>query len=369
MDPMPLAGEFSASRQDAECARRYPLTWVQCPDCTLVQVLEDVDDEGLFSAYHYASSTVPGLVRHFGAYARHLEALVAKDKARVLEIGCNDGVLLRQLPSSWDRTGVDPSDVARTAAIDGYRLVPEPFTSALADQLLSDGPFELVTSSNTLAHVTDLGDVFAGVASVLSDDGIFSLEVHDLDATLESGQWDTIYHEHKVEWSERSLALCLARAGLQLVEVARTPMHGGALRVAAKLAVRDEVPVTAEDSLREVRGLDHLRDTYTRRRRSAVYGRLEQLLGEGRPLCAYGASGRANVWLNQLPELRMEFIVDDAPLRNGRWLPGVAVPVVSASRLYEMPTSGCLITAWNYAEDIEKQHPAYPGSWFVAFPQ
>src|SRR5450432_880174 len=64
MDPMPLAGQYSRSPEDARAARRYPLTWVECTRCGLVQILEDVSDRILFTAYNYASSTVPGLVRH-----------------------------------------------------------------------------------------------------------------------------------------------------------------------------------------------------------------------------------------------------------------------------------------------------------------
>jgi hypothetical protein len=198
---------------------------------------------------------------------------------------------------------------------------------------------------------------------------VFVIEVHDLDATLRSGQWDTVYHEHKVEWSERSLALCLAGAGLQVCDVARTPMHGGALRVMAKATAKGETGVAPEDAEREAHGLAHLREAYEGRRESSLYRRLAHLVEEGKTLCAYGASGRANVWLNQVPELPVAFIVDDAPLRNGRWIPHVAVPVVPATRLYETPTAGCVITAWNYADDIRKQHTAYTGSWFATFPQ
>ena len=102
MDPMPLAGQFCASREDALSASTYPLTWVRCAQCGLVQVLEDVHDKILFSTYNYSSSTVGGLVRHFEEYAEFLTNRFGRDQnPRLLEIGCNDGVLLNQLPDSW----------------------------------------------------------------------------------------------------------------------------------------------------------------------------------------------------------------------------------------------------------------------------
>ncbi|MFM8360978.1 MAG: hypothetical protein ACKOET_20690, partial [Verrucomicrobiota bacterium] len=117
MEPMPLAGMFCPSADTARTAPVFPLTWVRCPDCGAVQVAEDISGAQLFEEYHYASSTVPGLVRHFRGFADTLAAFHGRDSRRTcLEIGCNDGVLLHQLPPGWQRLGVDPSDVSRRAA-------------------------------------------------------------------------------------------------------------------------------------------------------------------------------------------------------------------------------------------------------------
>ena len=91
---MPLAGQFCESREEAESAALYPLTWVQCAWCRLVQVLEDIPDEVLFTQYRYGSSSVPGLVSHFEAYAAFLVARFGRSDVRVVETGANDGVLL-----------------------------------------------------------------------------------------------------------------------------------------------------------------------------------------------------------------------------------------------------------------------------------
>src|SRR5688500_19732411 len=39
-------------------------------------------------------------------------SLAERPAARVLDIGCNDGTLLRAFPSGFVRFGIDPSDVA-----------------------------------------------------------------------------------------------------------------------------------------------------------------------------------------------------------------------------------------------------------------
>lgn len=362
MDPMPLAGEFSATEAEARTAATYPLTWVECDNCELVQVLENVSDEILFKTYNYASSTVGGLVRHFTSYAEWLVDRYGSEPRRVLEIGCNDGVLLKQLPSSWHRLGVDPSDVAARARSDEYELFNEPFTQALGASAGFGESIDLITGSNCLGHISDLLDVFRGVSAALRPGGEFVVEVHDLDVTLSTGQWDTIYHEHKAEWSDRALARCLAPLGFSLVAKERYPLHGGLLRA----VFRKDERATLGPSARK-NSFDALASAYRDRRSTTTYRRLADAVENAQTIAAYGAAGRANVWLNQLPELPFQYIVDESPLRAGKWIPRVVTPVVSREHLKEHPPDACVITAWNYAADIRAKNDGYRGEWLQTF--
>lgn len=366
MEPMPLAGMFCPSPDDARSAPRFPLTWVQCQYCGLVQVLEDVADEDLFTRYNYASSTVGGLVRHFQAYADVLVARYGDSGVRFLEIGCNDGVLLRQLPVSWRLQGCDPSDVARLAAsrTSHYELIARPFSVDTVEDSQLENSVDVISGSNCLAHISDLRGVFAGVRRALRPGGHFWVEVHDLAALLHGAQWDTIYHEHKAEWSEEALIRCLAPLGLAHVHTWRTPMHGGALRVLFEKRDGASTPSGMPDLSS---GLATLRRAYEARYDHPAARTLQRLQHAGRAFAAYGAAGRANVYLNQLPDLHFAYIVDESPLRAGKYLPAVATPVVTPATLAVRQVDACLITAWNYRADIVAKHPEFGGAWLTAF--
>jgi SAM-dependent methyltransferase len=359
MEPMPLAGQFCRTLEEARDAVRIPLTWEQCTGCQLVQVLEDVSDRVLFTRYNYASSTVPGLVRHFEQYARFLVDRYGSESVRLAEIGCNDGVLLRQLPRQWRLLGIDPSDVAGAAPDRPYELLQRPFDSNIATEISDGAKFDVVTGSNCLAHISDLHDIFLGVRTLLRDGGEFILEVHDLEATAATGQWDTIYHEHKAEWSAQSLTRCLGALGFEQTFLMRLPLHAGLLRVGFKKTGRS----TQSGAVGNAPSLETLRRTYETRRETETYRLVSEALAHGRSVSAYGASGRANVWLNQLPELRLAYIVDDSPLRSGKWLPCVATPVLTGRHFAEHPTDLCVITAWNFAADIRAKYPGFHGRW------
>lgn len=351
MDPMPLAGGFAESAGAAAAAPTYPMEWYWCSTCGLVNVGEDVADDILFEHYRYASSDVPGLVRHFEGYAAFLRERLGDGPLRIVEIGCNDGVLLRRLPAAWERIGVDPSDVASSADTDGYQLVPEPFSSDVAGAI---GRADVVTSSNALAHFTAIGDAWDGIAALHPRE--VWIEVHDLLATLESGQWDTVYHEHKVEWSAAALARAGAVRDLEAFAVEHLPLHGGLLRMGFRPGrTSAEAPVQPD--------FEVLAASYAGRRETAAY-----LAVQGAPWAlAYGAAGRATVYLNQVPEMRLRAVVDGSPHRIGLWVPGRALEIVPPEVFDREPPPVTLVTAWNHAADIRFQHPGYTGRWLTAF--
>ena len=347
MDPMPLAGAFAATRDGALQAERFPLSWLWCNTCGLVNVAPDIPDSALYGTYHYASSDVPALVRHFTDFAALLKTRFGT--ARVLEIGCNDGVLLKRLPKEWDKVGVDPSDIA--AAMRGdYALYNQPYTSDLAAEL---GRFDLVLTSNSLAHFTDLADALEGLT--ISAKGEVWIEVHDLQATLRSGQWDTVYHEHKVEWSVDALLHLMARHGFEPIGVTVLPLHGGLLRAGFRQG-RADIPAPGPPDC------SILQSGYLRRRESEAY---RLLLGAN--AVAYGAAGRASVFFNQIPELEFRYVVDGSPQRSGRYVPGAGYPVVPPEQFEADQPPLTLISAWNHAADIHAAHPAYTGRWLSAF--
>ncbi len=343
---MPLAGYFPVTADEARLAIRYPLRWLECRTCGLVNVDPDIADRIIFEHYSYAASTVPALVRHHRALA---DKMIARyERPRLLEIGHNDGVLLRNLPDTWDLVGVDPSDVAATAR-GHWQTVNAPFTSRLADSL---GAFDVVTTSNSLAHFTGIADALDGVARCLRQGGEFWIEVHDLDATLASAQWDTIYHEHKVEWSARSLLAVIEPLGFVLVELERMALHGGLLRaIFRRIGRYDARPLVRPADFEPLR---------------RAYGsRVAPDLPDGS--VAYGAAARASVYLNQMPDLPLRYVVDGSPLRAGRHVAGIGLPVYSPERFEADDPPAALITAWNHAADIRARHPDYTGRWVSAW--
>lgn len=358
MDPMPLVA-IAPTEDAAVAARRYPYTLVRCRDCGLAQTLQDIPDPALFRTYHYASSTIASVSAHFQELAARLIDERADRATTLLEIGCNDGVLLRSLPVHWRRVGVDPSDIAARAVDGTYELVKDFFSGEWANSC--QGQYDLVVASNCLAHMSDLGDALRGIARVLRPDGQAWIEVHDLAAVL-AGQWDVLYHEHKAYWSRASLEHCAERAGLRLEGADRLAMHGGLLRLRLARANRSTRP-----SRPERESFERLTRAYVSRDQTPAVRAIHELAEHGQRLAAYGASERGMVWLSQVGGVRPSYVVDDSSARIGGYLSGTRSPVVDPRAFRSDPPDACLITAWTYADFIRARHAWFQGRWLTTF--
>lgn len=383
---MPLAGGFLLEEQIGN-AKLYPMDLAVCLDCSLVQILNTVAPEVLFTDYRYLSSVTRTLSQHFRDYAELLcEKVLPYDQPFLVEIGCNDGVLLKPLGVLGVKAlGVDAAEnVVQIARQSGCDVIHGFFGVPIANEIIAKyGKADVITASNVFAHIDDLDEVMYGVDALLKSDGTFIVEVHYVVDLLATFQFDTVYHEHLCYYSLHSLRALYERFGFSITDVQRLPMHGGAIRVFAERSAKayGRINPVVQETLRQEQALcintsevyvqfgeqvtryrDRLRDFLTERQRV------------GRSLSAYGAAGRATILLNycHFDASLVKYIVDESPFRCGRYVPGVLIPIVPRSTLIATPTDDCLITAWNYRDEIVSKEEVYlkqGGSFIMPLPE
>jgi SAM-dependent methyltransferase len=372
---MPLAGGFLASREAIVSEQRFPLLVHVCASCALVQILDPIDPDILFRDYAFSSSTVGPLVQHFDAYAEWLVKRFAP--ARVVEFGCNDGILLAPLKARGvTAIGVDISENITAMARDkGLDVMTGYFDPATAASIVARiGAVDIVTGSNAFAH-NDRPDVILDAArTVLSDNGRLCLEVMYAGDLLEQLQWDTLYHEHLTFYSLSSLQALLSRHDFEVEHAERIPMHGGSLRVAAVRRGRGTPAASVADILRYERstGIDRA-DTWMAFGKSIVrkidvVKRTFGELGRTRRIWGYGAAGKATMWVNACEMHYLDGMVDASPLRAGKLMPGTHTPILFPTEFQKANPDYVFITAWNYAGVITGKESWYTGVWSVPLP-
>ena len=290
----------------------------------------------------------------------------------MVDIGSNDGTLLRFFKEGGRRIlGVDPArEITDQARASGIPTIVEFFTPALAARIRDEhGPASVITSNNVIAHIDDLAAVMHGISHLLAPDGVFVFEVSYLADVVEKTLFDTIYHEHLDYHSVGPLVGFFSRCGLELIEAERVDTHGGSLRgvvqrkggpravgssvaraLAQEKALELDRPATFRDFAAHIETL-----------KAELIGLLKKLKAEGKRIAGFGAPAKTTTLMYHFgfePGM-IDFIVDDSPLKQGHFTPGMHIPVVPTQQLYERRPDYAVILAWNFAEPIMAKHAAF----------
>lgn len=360
----PPSNSFIRADQIATEAR-YPLDVYRCIGCGLSQLLDVVPAEAIFDDYVYLSSTSKALVQHYGRLADTITSRFGlKAGDLVVDIGCNDGVLLKgyRLPGLV-RLGVEPSKVAEVAMAAGFTVLRGFFSPALTRQIVErHGCARAVTATNVFAHVDAIGDFVDGLPMLLGEHGVFVIEAPYLLDMFEQTLFDTVYHEHLCYLSLTPMVPFLARHGLDVFDVERVPFgaSGPAIRVFVQRAGGRQpkgaaVARTLEDEARwGIRGPEQYRSFAKKVEmiRAGVLEILERLKGAKARIGGYGAPAKGNTLLNYLglTPSTIGYIAETNAWKQGLLTPGSHIPIVSEEEFLKRMPEYALLLSWNYLD-------------------
>jgi SAM-dependent methyltransferase len=365
----PLANSFIRPDRVTQHESRFPLETARCAECSLVQLTVVVDPETMFRDYVYASSASQPLLAHFDALAEAVVRDFAPPGSLVVEIGSNDGILLRSLGSRGIRAlGVEPATkIAARANTEGLETLNAFFDDGLAGRIRDErGPATAVLANNVLAHIDDLKSVVRALDRLLADDGVFIAEVPYLPDLLAHVEYDTIYHEHLSYFHLAPLQRLFTEADFELFDVLRLSIHGGSVRVHVSRKGR-RVPTAR---LRELLASEERLSTAApyvefaarvRSQRIQLVAMLRRMKTEGARLAAYGATAKGNTMLNYcgIDASLLDYVADTTPYKQGLLTPGTHIPVLPESSIMESRPEAMLLLAWNYADSIVARHRDY----------
>lgn len=382
----PPSNAYLTKEQLKQAEIYLPLKLFVCDQCWLVQTEDFTQANDLFRYdYAYYSSTSSSWLEHAATYVTHItERFGLGSQSFVVEVASNDGYLLRNfLSPGIPCLGIEPTEGTANAAENlGIPVLREFFGDALAQRLAYEGKkADLIVGNNVYAHVPDINDFTRGLKSLLKPDGIITLEFPHLMRLIEHAQFDTVYHEHFSYLSLQSVSRIFEQAGLRVWDVEELSTHGGSLRIYGCHAESDHncTPQVAHVIDSEI--AHGLRDIATylgfQPRADRVKNDLLSFLIEqkraGKSVAAYGAAAKGNTLLNYAgvkPDL-LPYVCDAAPSKQGKFLPGTHIPILSPSQLSEDCPDIVIILPWNIAgEVIEQQRKIldWGGRFAVAVP-
>jgi len=364
-----------------------PLRVLYCDQCWLVQTQDFAAADSLFTEdYAYFSSMSSSWLAHAKTYADQMTARFdLNTESMVVEIASNDGYLLKNFhAAAIPSLGIEPTAaVAMHARNLGIETREVFFGVETAKELSAEGiTADLMAANNVLAHVPDINDFVGGFKTLLSPKGVATFEFPHLLNLVRLNQFDTIYHEHFSYLSLLSVSRILRHQGLEVFDVERLNTHGGSIRVFVQHengphAIADTVAtLQSEESEAGMASTAFYAgfQATTERLKNALLTFLIEAKNAGKSVAAYGAAAKGNTFLNFAgvrPDL-IEFVVDRSPGKQGRFMPGSRIPIVSEEKIHEARPDYLIILPWNLRTELSEQLSYirdWQGQFVVAVPE
>jgi hypothetical protein len=375
LKPTPIGDAYVTSEQLNIEQKSYPIDLYLCEDCGLAQLLDIIDPEVLYGEYIYVTGSSMGLTEHFRGYAKSVtERCRLLPGSLVVDIGSNDGTLLRGFKELGLRVlGVEPAKhIAAQANASGIDTIDQFFAPAMAKNMVAKyGHAKLITANNVFANIDDLMSWVEAVNHLLANDGVFVFESYYLADLVENMVFDFIYHEHLSAFSVKPIKALFKRVGLELIAVERVSTKGGSLRYFVQ---RSGGVLEQDGSVSKFLALEENIGLYQKEIYIAFSNRINTLKEQtkaflinakrqGKSIVGFGASITVTTLLYhfEIGEY-IDYLVDDNLAKQDRYSPGLHLPVLPISAIYNRKPDYVIILAWRFADSLISKNPAYMAS-------
>jgi 2-polyprenyl-3-methyl-5-hydroxy-6-metoxy-1,4-benzoquinol methylase len=364
----------------------FPMEIGFSEESMMLQLLYQPEPEKMFhDHYAFYSSTSQYMARHFSEFANSVigSGYLEKTDPFVVELGCNDGIMLRNFSEIGIRhLGIEPSlNVAKEANKVGVRTVSEFFNENFAADIINnEGQADAFIAANVMCHIPDIVGVVKGIKKLIKPTGVVMFEDPYLGDIVAKTSYDQIYDEHVFLFSALSIQHLFGIVGMELIDLIPQNTHGGSMRyvLAHKGAypVRDSVSKLLEQEKKQ--GL-HLTSTFAKfgnkveKSKSDLLNLLKELKAAGKRVAGYAATSKSTTVLNYCgvgPDL-VEYICDTTPIKQGKFSPGSHIAVLPHKHFSENPPDYAILFAWNHALEIISKEGAYVaggGRWIMHVP-
>jgi SAM-dependent methyltransferase len=383
-----LQGSFVKPGEEYPPLRKIPTVLVRCNPlrdekaCGLLQMESTVPPEVLYSSYWYRSGTNQTMRSHLQGIAHQALEMVQLTSPSVLDIGCNDGTLLRCYPDTMTKIGIDPSDIAQEIG-GNIKVVQDIFPSQELITMMGETKFSIITSIAMFYDLEDPVKFTCGIRDLLAPDGLWVFEMSYMPLMLKMNSYDTICHEHLEYYSLAVLENILRRAKMKMVNAELNNINGGSIRCFAthmnSFAYKRSTYAENLQRLRQEE-FDLELDTdkpyknfqdHINVHKEELVSLLKRLKKEGKKIHVYGASTKGNTILQWcgIDNRIIDVAAERNPDKYGAQTLGTDIPIVSEEQSRTMKPDYYLVLPWHFKEEfLQREKATIQGGTKLIFP-
>ena len=376
---MPLANGF-LEEKNFESEFFYEMEVGFSEKISLLQLNESPDPKKIFNKkYPFYSGSSEHMKIHFKKYAEWIKKEFLKPNSKLIEIGSNDGTLLKNFSNTnIEYLGFEPSEsVANEAIKNNINTVNVFFNKKNIENFKNfKNKTDVICAANVVCHVPDLNDLIATTETLLSSKGVFVFEEPYLGSMFSKVSYDQIYDEHIFMFSLTSIKKIFDLFDFDLIDAFPLQTHGGSIRYIIGRKNKHEINVRVQKglALEKDQKLDDLQSCLDFKKncensKKKVSDYLKKLKKEGKKICGYAATSKSTTILNycNLNTDTIDFICDTTKDKIGKFSPGVHIPIVPISYFHNNLPDVAYLFAWNHKDEIfskEKEFLNNGGRWF-----
>jgi NDP-4-keto-2,6-dideoxyhexose 3-C-methyltransferase len=320
---------------------KAPLELIRCRNCGLVQLKHTFSRSSLYRHYWYKSG-ISRTMREALANLVRETCRVANPRSGdlVLDIGCNDGTLLRSYEiSGLTRVGFEPAENLLKEASQGTDWIfNEFFNSDTFNKKFGSQKAKIVTSVAMFYDLENPNSFVSDVAKILDRNGVWAVQQNYLGSMLERNGFDNIGHEHLEYYSLSTMQSLLKRHSLEIFDVDKNDVNGGSFctfvghigdhNITKRVAALEkyEARLTLDEHSTFEKFASEIEKLKTQIREFVL-----KEISRGKVVYVYGASNRGNTILQYfgLDHTLIGKAADANPEKWGRKTVGTLIPIVS----------------------------------------
>jgi len=351
----PLANSYLANKDDPE--EKYPLGVNLCNHCSHLQLTATVDPKIIYKNYLYVSGTSTTLKDYSDWFAGYVDESCTILTNRVLDIGCNDGTQLDSFKSLGYQTyGVDPAENIYATSSAKHNIICDFFGPDVVEKVKTT--FDAITAQNVFAHNPNPLEFLQTCKKLMSEHTLLFIQTSQADMVL-NNEFDTIYHEHINFFNIASMNELAQRAGLNLIDAIKTPIHGNSYVFVLSW---NNKPFNITNKIKMEEPLQN-KNTYKKWEKNVKENMVElkrRILlyqHQGYKVIGYGAAAKGNTLLNFI-DVKLDLIIDDNPLKQNLYTPGTRTLIRGSDAVREFSPDDKIVfmpLAWNFFTEISKR--------------
>ena len=356
---------------------KAPLTLQYCKKCTLIQLSHIAPQELMYKKFYWYKSGITSTMRKQlkDIYKSSLKHVKLLKNDVVLDIGANDGTLLRYFKSKKIKTiGCEPAKNLEKELKRNCNFVLNDFWSKRKlDKLISKKKLKkpkIITAIGMFYDLEDPNTFIKDAADTLDDDGIFIAQLMCLNSMVKKNDLGNICHEHIEFYSHKSLKYLFETNGLEIFKIEENEVNGGSYRIFCRKLNKGSIKLKYENVLGSVKSF------YKRIKLNKIktVRFIKKELKKNKKIFLYGASTKGNTVLQyyNLNNKIIPYAAERSPAKWGRYTVGTGIKIISEKEARKLNPDYFFVTPWGFIKEFiirEKKWRKKGGKFILPFPK